>query len=228
MPAASMRRAAVAVVATSGACTSFASVRSAEVRSGAGANLVASVSGRVSSDAGWFYSLDCTDDCGRMVAGADVQANYGWRRGVAGRPSTLAAGTSGLFPYVEGYVQLGRGRVPYGVGARAGLPFPFARWAEHQLYGRVDLPLAPDMRLLLNPGLFVHRGTSPNGENRGSFAAFVQGVGLEVGTGRVTVTPAVALVAGRAGRTSYGHRIGPTATVFPTASLGVALRRAAR
>lgn len=208
------------------ACTSFSTVRSAEVRPGVGAMATASLSGRVGAETGWFYSFDCADACDRQVPGLDAAVTYGWLRALGARPATLALGTSGPHPYVDGYLQLGAGAVPFGVGARVGLPV--TGWAEHQLYGRADLRLGAATRLLLNPALFVHHGHSPNGENRGSFVAFAQGVGLEIDAGRVAFTPAVALVAGRSERTTYGQRIGPAAVVFPTASLGVRVHRAPR
>lgn len=217
------RAAAAAAALALPACANFATVRSAEVRPGWGASASASATAGVGDAAGWFYSLDCASACDGNVVGVDLAASHGWRRGPGGRPVAVALGTSGVFPYLDGYVQLGRGGRPFGVGARVGLPV--FSWTQHQLYGRVDVPLGRETRLLLNPGLLLHTGSSPNGANTGSFVAFVQGVGLEVGAGAVAFTPAVSLVAGRAEHTSYGGRVGPATTVFPAASLGVTLRR---
>jgi hypothetical protein len=96
---------------------------------------------------------------------------------------------------------------------------------QHQLYGRYDVPLGRSARLLLNPALLVQHGRAPNGENPGSFIALVQGVGLLIEEERVSFTPAVALVAGRADRNSYGRQYGSTAAVFGTASLGITVHR---
>jgi hypothetical protein len=215
----------LATLATAG-CTTFSTPRSARVIAGPSLGVHASVSQRPGDDAAWFWAFDCADACDHHVVGADVGLTYGWERGPLGRPVAVAVGTSGVHPYAEGYVQLHEGRRPFGVGGRVGLPL--SSWFEHQLYARYDVPLGQKARLLLNPALFVHRGRSPNGENPGSFVAFVQGVGVQLQGERVSLVPAVSLVAGRAERTNYGRRFGPTRSVFGTASLGVVLHRRPR
>ena len=136
----------------------------------------------------------------------------------------MGVGTNGVHPYVDGYVQLGGGRAPFGVGGRLGVPL-FENWSEHQVYGRLDLRTGGRTRLLLNPALFVHEGRSPNGENPGSFVAFVQGVGLMIEGERVSWTPSVAVVSGRARRTSGVERLGPEWSVFGSAALSVTVHR---
>jgi len=204
-------------------CTSFATLRSADVRPGTSVALQASLTTPPGDDAGWFWSFDCEQACNHPVAGGDAGVTYGWPQ--AGRAGGLAfgVGLSGTHPYVDGYVQLGAGRRPFGVGARLGPPL--TSWREHQLYGRLDVRLGPSARLLLNPALFLHEGRSPNGENPGSFVGFVQGVGVSLEGDRVSWAPAVALVAGRARRDSYGRQFGPTRSVFGAASLGVTFHR---
>jgi hypothetical protein len=200
-------------------CTSFATVRSAEVSPGSSAALQASVSTRPGDVAGWFWSYDCAQACDRPVPGGDVGLTYGWPREGGARAFALGVGMSGAHPYVDGYLQLGGGRQPFGLGVRVGPPV--TTWREHQLYARYDVPLGGARRLLLNPALFIHEGRSPNGENPGSFVGFVQGVGLLHEGARVSWTPAVALVAGRAQRTSSDQQYGPVWSMFGTASLGV-------
>jgi hypothetical protein len=173
-------------------------------------------------EAGWFWDDDCASDCDHAIAAVDVGAGYGWRPR-NGPPITAGVGLNGTYPYAEGYVQLGSGSLPVGVGARVGLPV--SSWSEHQLFGRLDVPLRPGARLLLNPGVFYHTGASPNGQIDGSFLGLVQGVGVALGRGPVTVTPAAAFVLGRSERTSYGERIGPVTRSFVTASIGVSVHR---
>lgn len=204
-------------------CTSFSTLRSAEVHAGPSTALYASVSTPPGPETGWFWSFDCAEACDHPVAGVDLGFTYGVPAGLAGRPIALGIGINGTLPYADGYLQLGRGARPYGVGARVGLPV--TGFLEHQLYGRYDVRIAPSTRLLLNPALFVHHGRSPNGAIVGSFVAFVQGVGLLLERERVSFTPGVALVAGRAERTSYGRRFGPVTSVFGTASLGMTFHR---
>jgi hypothetical protein len=217
------RRLGLVMTLMSTACTSFATVRSAEVRPGPSLAVQASVSTPPGDDAGWFWSYDCSEACNHAVVGGDVGVTYGWPGAPEGKAYALGVGTSGRYPYVDGYAQLTRGRSPFGVGVRLGAPV--SNWREHQLYGRYDVPLGARSRLLLNPAAFLHEGRSPNGENPGTFVGFVQGVGLLLEGDRVSWTPAVALVAGRARRTSYGERFGPTTSVFGTASIGVTFHR---
>ena len=207
-------------VAASGACTSFSTVRSAEVYAGPSVGVQASASTPPGDDAGWFWSYDCATNCSHPVVGGDLGVTYGWigaQRGFA-----LAIGTAGMHPYIDAYAQLGAGRSPWGVGGRLGV---FGNWREHQVYGRYDVRLGNRSRLLLNPALFIHEGASPNGENPGKFVGFVQGVGVLFEGRNVSWTPAISLVSGRADRTSYGEKIGPTTSVFGAASLGLTLHR---
>jgi hypothetical protein len=201
------------------ACTSFATVRSAEVRPGPSLAVQGSASTRPGDVAGWFWSYDCAQACDHPVVGGDVGVTYGWPRGESAGAFALSVGLSGTHPYVDGYVQLGARHNPFGIGARIGPPV--TNWREHQLYGRYDVRLSEATRLLLNPALFLHEGRAPNGENPGSFFGFVQGVGLLLEGEHVSWTPAIALVAGRAQRNSSGQQYGPVGSVFGAASLGV-------
>jgi len=166
-------------------CASFATVRSAEVTPGLAVATQASLAGRPGDDAAWFFILDCTNNCDRPIASGDVAMAYGVKSG-SDVPFTIGAGLNGTFPYLEGYAQLGRGKIPFGIGARAGIPLD---WAMHELYGRVDIPLSQWARLLWNPGVVYLTGNSPNGENPGSLTAISQGVGLQLGVGNFTFTP---------------------------------------
>ena len=159
-------------------------------------------------------------DCDHPVVGGDLSVAYGWPGAKGG--FAFAIGTAGIHPYIDAYAQLGTGRSPWGIGARLG---SFSNWREHQVYGRYDVRLGGRSRLLLNPALFIHEGESPNGANPGSFVGFVQGVGVLLEGRHVSWIPSIAVVAGRAERTSYGDRFGPTTSVFGTASLGMTLHR---
>lgn len=206
------------------ACTSFATVRSAEVIAGPSVAIQASASTPPGDVAGWFWSYECVEVCDHPVVGGDAGLTYGWPRGGGVGAFAVGVGLSGVFPYVDGYTQIGAGRQPFGIGARLGLPL--TSWREHQVYGRYDVRLGRSSRLLLNPAVFLHEGRSPNGASPGSFLAFVQGVGFLLEGERVSWTPTIALVAGRARRNSYGQQYGPARSVFGTASIGVTFHRA--
>lgn len=200
-----------------GGCASFATVRSAEVAPGLAFTTQASLAGRPGEDAAWFFTLDCAQNCDRPIASGDVGVAYGVKAG-SDMPFTIGAGLNGTFPYLEGYAQLGQGKIPFGIGARAGIPLD---WAMHELYGRVDIPVSQWARLLWNPGFVYLTGNSPNGENPGSLTAITQGVGVQFGAGNFTFTPSAALVWAHAEHTSYGERVGPSSHVFGTAAISI-------
>ncbi len=209
-----------------GGCTAFATVRSAEVRPGPSAIAQVSSTGRVGDVTGWFWSFDCAQGCGRAIPSLETGFAYGWRRAAAGGPrgGAVGVGMSGIYPYLDGYAQLGGGRRPFGVGGRVGVPF--TSWREHQLYGRVDLPVGGEgVRLLLNPALFVHEGRAPNGMNPGTFLGFVQGAGMLIPGERTSTTLALALVAGRARRVSYGPGPDSERALFATGSFSITWHR---
>lgn len=206
-----------------GGCATFATVRSAEPYVGPSAALQLSGSTPPGDLASWIWSFDCADQCNHSSVGGDLGFTYGWRPDGGPRAIALGAGISGVSPYVDGYVQLAGGPRPFGVGARLGLP-AFS-WHDHQLYARYDIPINSESRLLLNPGVFLSEGHSPNGQSSASFLGVVQGVGLQVEGEYVSWTPAVAVVAGQSRRDRYGSRDGPTSSVFATASLGLTLHR---
>jgi hypothetical protein len=188
------------------------------VRPGPSAMLQASASSWPGDVAGWFWTYDCAQLCNHPVVGGDVGLTYGWPRARGAGAFALGVGVSGMHPYVDGYLQLAGGSQPFGLGVRVGPPI--TSWREHQIYARYDVRTG-GRRLLLNPALFIHEGRSPNGANPGSFIGFVQGVGLLHEGEHVSWTPAVALVVGRAQRTSNRERYGPVWSTFGTASLGV-------
>jgi hypothetical protein len=210
------------VCGTAASCTSFATVRSAEVHPGPSLTAQASISTPPGDGPAWFWTYACASGCDRAIGGFDAALAFGRTEGT---PFTIGAGASGLlYPYVEGYVQLGRGERPYGVGARLGVPV--IGWVEHQVYGRYDVRLGNGRRLLLNPGLFYHGGNTPNGENPGHFVALVQGVGLLLEGERASVVPAFSIVAGRGERESFGREDdGPFTSIFAAASVNISLHR---
>jgi hypothetical protein len=215
--------AALAAATAAGGCASFSTVRSAEVHRGASVTAQASLSTPPGDDAAWFWAFDCTSACDSRFLGGDVGVTYGLRR----VPVAVGVGLDPGGPYGDAYVQLGRGTNPFGVGGRATLLPLTGRWRQDQLYGRYDVRLGATTRLLLNPALFVHHGRTASElpGSRGSFVAFVQGVGLLFEGERASLVPAVTLVAGRTRRTQLFTEIGPTRTVFATGSLGVTFHR---
>jgi hypothetical protein len=211
-----------AAAASGAACTSFATVRSAEVRPGPSLTTQLSVAASPGPVAGWLWSWECVADCDHDIAALDLTFTYGQRK--SGEPPyAFGLGLNGTFPFAEGYLQLRSvERFPFGVGGRVGIPLG-PGW-ENQLYGRLDVPITSDVRLLWNPAVVHNSTSSPNGSNHGSFIGLVQGVGLELGTGSVTVTPSLALVWGRAEyRNPELH--GPESRLFGTAALSVTAGR---
>jgi hypothetical protein len=209
------------VCGTASACTSFATVRSAEVHPGPSLTLQGSISTPPGDEPAWFWSFECASECNRVIGGFDAAVAFGRTERT---PFTVGGGVSGLlYPYVEGYVQIGRGANPYGVGTRLGLPV--TGWTEHQLYGRYDVRLGNGQRLLLNPALFYHAGNTPNGDNPGHFVALVQGVGLLLEGERTSVVPALSVVAGRGEREGDGREISPFTSVFAAASISITWHR---
>jgi len=219
MPLRSVLFAATAMSLLLGGCTSFANVRSAEPYVGNSVAMQFSWSAPPGDVAGWFWSVDCVDRCNHPIVATDLGVTHAWRLDNGPRAVALGAGISGVNPYVDGYVQLAGGPRPFGLGGRLGLP-AFG-WQEYQVYARYDIPLNRNTRVLLNPGIFVHDGASPNGANTGSFLGYVQGVGLQFDGEYGAWTPALSVVSGHARHAGYGLDSGPASSVFVTASLGL-------
>jgi hypothetical protein len=195
-------------------------VRPAQVTPGSTFTIQLSLATPPGDDAAWFWSFDCDAECNRSIFSYDLGYTNGFDAG--GTPFEMGFGISGIYPYAQGYAQLGKGRVPWGLGMRVGVP---AGWHEHHLFARMGLPLNERTNLLLSPMLFLHTGNSPNGQNPGSFIGFVQGVGLEARGARFTAIPAFSLVAGRTQRESYGRQVASSWTVFGTASVSLSVHR---
>ena len=203
-------------------CSSFTAVRSAQVQPSHTLHAMASLSSPVGDQAGWFYSMDCASSCSTAVAALDLGWDYGLTnsRGTGG---TLGVGLAGLTPYVEGYWQIGAGKRPFGIGGRLGIPL--SSWNEHRLYARLDMPNRDgSQRFLWNPGITLHTGNSPNGQNPGSIFAITNGFGMESGSDRVRWTPSIAVVTARAGHSSYGQSQGSAWSTFAVAGIGVTYR----
>lgn len=209
------------VVGTIG-CTSFVAVRSAEVPPGASGAFQVSLASPPGDDAGWFWSFDCESECDHVIPSYDVGFLYGLRWA---SPFEFGLGINGTYPYLQGFFQLGglEGGDPWGIGGRLGIPF--GTWHEHRLFGRYDVRLDEQTRILLNPALYYFAGNSPNGKNPGSFVGFVQGIGLELRGERVSFIPAASLIVGRTERESYGEKAASSTTVFGAASISFILRR---
>jgi hypothetical protein len=219
--------AAVALVAAA-SCTTFTSVRSAEVRPGPSFHAQASVASPVGDEAGWFYSYDCSSACNTAVAGADVDFATAFST-AGGRGSTIGIGTSGFYPSIEFYTELDSSRRhPFGLGGRLGLPL-LGGWSEHRVYARVDVANREGTRRFLwNPGVVLTTGSSPNGQERGSVMGLSNGFGLQLGDGPVAFVPSFSVVAARGGHSSYSHPATPEWSAFATAGLGVTFRRSRR
>jgi hypothetical protein len=212
-------------------CTSFATVRSAEVNAGSSFTAQAAIASPPGDAAGWFWNFDCASQCNHAIVSGDFVYASGRRTG-SGHPYTIGAGLSGTFPYAEAYWQLDTSRTrPFGIGGRAGLPI--SGWAEHQLYARYDVVTASGTRWLWNPGVVYHTGNSPSGGNPGSFVGLVQGFGVAMGTGSTVFTPSVAVVWGHTRRSNaiidnaFARNVSGS-QVFGTAGMSVTFRRRLR
>ena len=185
-------------------CTSFATPRSAAVNPGLHLLTQASLGTPPGDGAAWFWALDCAVNCDRVLPAFELNLTYG-SASVDGGGRSLGVGLNGDQPYVEGYQQFGDGdHNPWGIGGRLGLAL--GGWHEHRVFLRFDRTLGSRSRLLLNPGLFLHTGKSPNGLQRGTFVAVSQSVGFEQrpsASSSFTWAPSVTLVLGRGSRTNF-------------------------
>jgi hypothetical protein len=215
---------AVAALIDGTGCATFANVRSADVDRGSSVQLEASASGHPGAVAGWFWSLDCSNLCPTAAPpGLDLNYTYGWRAGDSGPPVSLGAGVASLDPYAEGFVQLSESkRRPFGIGARVG---GGRGYAQQHLYGRMDFPLSPEVRVLWNPGFFHLTEATRDGFSTAAFDAMTQGVALQFGDGGYVVTPSVAAVWGTATHRSAGSKLGPETKLFWTVGVGFGFRR---
>ena len=221
MPSSLRLVAPLALLLAAAACTTFGGVRSAEVRPGLSAEASVSSSGNVGDVAGWFWSDECLYPCNTNVFGVAGRVTYAFTA------LALAVGVDGTHPHIEAYAQLGRGRVPFGIGARLGVGVDDMP-REHGLFARVDVPLGTRSRLLLNPALFVNENEWFGGgdqQNVGTFIGFAQGVGFEYDAGNVSFTPALTVVRARARHEHFSSAHGPEWSTFPVASFGVSVGR---
>lgn len=204
------------------ACTSFSSVRSAEVHAGASARVQAALASPPGEGAAWFYNLDCPG-CTTIPPAVELGIEYGVLPD-SGHAYSFGASLNGVYPQLDGYVVLRRSeRSATGIGARVGVPI--STWNAHQLYGRYDRVFGAGTRLLYNPVVGLHLGTSPNGQNSGHLLTLVQGIGLQLESRHVTFVPSFALVLATGGRTSYGEPTSFT-TAFGTVSASLSFHGA--
>jgi hypothetical protein len=200
-------------------CTSFADVRSAEVRPGLQVDGGITVSAPPGDAAAWFWTLDCASHCDHAIISPNVAIRHGRVPQSGGRPYELGAGISGMFPYATGYLQLARGPRPVGVGARVGIPF--TTWREDAIFARYDLS-SGSTRVVLAPTVFLHSGSSPNGGNRGWFLAFAPALGLQHERSGVSVTTSLAPVLGHTKRSrSLGREVISGSAAFLVAGLSL-------
>ena len=213
----------MALAMAASGCTSFSTVRPATITPGPSFLMQASMAAPPGDEASWFYSFDCASNCDRSIPSTDLVLSYGRvPSGGTGMPFTLGVGVNGLTPYVEGYVQLSRSAAPFGLGARVG---SMGSWSEHQVYLRFEKTVAENTKLLWNPGVLVHTGNSPNGDNPGTLRALVNGFGIEAASGSVAVTPSASVVWSRAEHRSGSQQHGPETRFFITAAMSMTLRR---
>lgn len=191
-------------------CTSFASVRSAQVIPGFGVDLGATASSPPGDDAAWFWTLDCADNCNHFIVSPHAGLRYGIVPDPTGPAFDIGAGISGTYSYIESYVQLARDATPFGVGVRVGIP---GGWREDALFARFDKPIGSTSRLLFVPTLFRHGGNSPSGQIPGSFLAIAPGLGFfrshEGGSYTLSLVP----VLGRTNREYLNFRMAPARRV---------------
>jgi hypothetical protein len=203
-------------------CASFSTVRSAVVSPGPALHAQASVSTPPGDEAAWFFTYECPSSCNRALPGVDAGLTFG-RVPDRGTPFALTIGSSGFFPYVEGYWQTVRApRRAAGFGARIGIPA--SGWSSHQVFMRFNGPVTDGGTFLWNPSVLYHTGASPNGEQTGSFLGIVNGIGWEMGGPGGALTPSFSVVVGRAEHGDSFRRHGPTMRVFATGGLGIAFR----
>jgi hypothetical protein len=206
-------------------CATLANVRSATVDQGSSFRTQVSVSKHPGPVAGWFWSFDCDNLCpGETPPGMDVSYTHGWGPSVDRLPISLSVGVASFLPYVDGYVQLSESKThPSGIGARVSASG--SRWVQTNVYGRADLPVGDNFRLMWNPGIVALSASSPDGIGKGSFFGMTQGVGLQMGAGSVLFTPSVAGVLGVANRTNYSRTLGPETNLIWTAGVAIEFRR---
>ncbi|MGH7677578.1 MAG: hypothetical protein ACRENU_03855 [Gemmatimonadaceae bacterium] len=220
---------AVALCTTAlGACTSFSSVRNANVAQGPSLFAQANVSSPPGKQATWFFTLCETVNCNHPIPGGDVNLSFG---SVGNRAPPFAVGLAingvfpfaGMFPYLEVYVQLRRSPSASGLGVRIGIPME--NWSQHQLYMRFNKRMNDSSTFLWNPGLVLHTGRSPNGENPGTFLGLVSGFGYEFYEKGVALTPSVSIVVSHAQHETFSESHGPEVSVFAVGGLSLTFRR---
>lgn len=211
----------LAAAATLTGCTTFGAPRSARVTPGFATAFQATLTTPVGDEPGWFWSFDCASSCNHSIVAPEIAFSWGVVD-PGSVPADLTVGLSGTYPFFDGYFQIGRGRRPWGAGARLAST---GDWHEFQLYGRYDVPAGDNETVLWNPALFVITGNSPNGANPGSLVAMVQTLGVEARGDRFTAAPGVSIVLGRGSRRSYGLEIGPFNAFFATISVRLTHRR---
>lgn len=164
------RAAATLSLSLLASCTTFVSVRPAQVSHGSSLLLQASATAPPGELAGWMWSFDCAEGCNHGIPGLEI----GYGRGIS--DSTRAWYVEGgaalpVTPYLEVYRQVGDRSRPRGFGVRVGAPV--AGWGEYRAFYRTD----PRPNLTANTHLVVASGHSPNGESSATFIALIQSFG---------------------------------------------------
>ena len=95
---------ALAILVTG--CTSFTTVRSAEVRPGGRLDASLTLATPPGDAAAWFWAWDCPYRCNRALLSPGLALNHGVRPEAGGLPYELGVGMSGTYPFLQGYVQL--------------------------------------------------------------------------------------------------------------------------
>ena len=203
-------------------CTAFSNVRSAVVTPGPTTTFQMSVAPSPGDNAAWLWDFDCQENCNYAIVAPDVVVAVG-RGTTSRRPFSVGGGLNGVFPYAEGYLQLDTSsHRPFGVGARVAAPLGGS--TGYQLYGRLDIPLNANSRILWNPGI-IYTGNH-GGSTNDHFLGLVQAVGLEKGAGPRVFTSSVSLVWGRSARNTNSIFVSKSSTLFGTIAFSFSARSA--
>jgi hypothetical protein len=201
-------------------CTTFATVRPAEIHPGLSFHTQATVSAPPGELPGWIWSFDCAEDCNKGIPGVELSLFHGVSDSTRGY--YLGGGlVAPINPFLEGYWRFSRNAPARGIGARIGIPV--SGWSEARVFYRQDI----GSRVTSNTNFVVTTGSSPNGANTATFLALIESVGLVERSAGSVIIPALSVGVTHTVRTRYGDR--ETAFgLLGVASFGVEILRGSR
>lgn len=173
----------VLLVQSLAGCTPFGGVRSAQARPGVHFNGLVSIASSPGDVAGRLLGndIDCTIGCRGSILGTELGLAYGLRTTTA-HPLEPGVGATGNFiPFADGFVPLGHGSHPYGIGARVGATGDGSTYRS--LSGRHDAPLRNGQRLLWNPALTQYVASSTSAVARALALSNTLGLNFELDFG---------------------------------------------